>query len=157
MGNTPLLFCLDMQWVQLHWLLLLPWKVCIHSSTSKGKQQKKPQTSRAYNHDRVIFASATIIESLRLERLLRSSIPTINPSHHTTNHILHCDIHPFLEQGLWLHHLPWQPVPMPDQSDHWPVNYLYCQKYNVVTERLRKAGFPLHNSWWRGNLLQRVI
>lgn len=58
--NIPLLLCLDVQWVHLHWLLFLPWEVCIHSSNEQGKAAKKPQTSRVHNHDRVIFASATI-------------------------------------------------------------------------------------------------
>ena len=55
-----------------------------------------------------------IIESLRLERPLRSLSPTINPYLTTLDHVPQCHIYPFHVplQGWWLHHFPGQPVPI---------------------------------------------
>ena len=57
-----------------------------------------------------------IMESLRLERPLRSSGPTVHlPPILPTINVPKYYIYPFLEgfQGQWLHHLPGQPVPAP--------------------------------------------
>lgn len=57
-----------------------------------------------------IIVSGSGIESLKLQKALKSSSPTIIVHKHVTvlDHVTQCYIYPFIEnlQGWWLHNFP---------------------------------------------------
>ena len=88
-------------------------KLLVFTLTVKRKKRKRKKKERER-----VWGSLTgkwIIESLSLEKPLRSSRPTITPHPPCPlTHVPQSHIYTVLEylQGSWIHHLPEQPVPV---------------------------------------------
>ena len=92
-----------------------------------------------------------ITESLRLERPLRSSSPTVNPTPPCLlNHVPKCHIYTFFEhhKGWGLHHFPGQPIPMPDHSFISVKNFFLISNLNLPWCNMRPLPFILLLVTW---------